>query len=388
MKDKTIEELMERREAIATEIDLPEADLDALMEEARAINEELERRKAEAEKRSNIRAAVAKKDGEKIVEKEKKMTIDEIRSSKEYIEAYANYIKTGDDREVRKLSLNPVLTEGAGESGGLPVPTIVEDYIRTAWERNEILRRVRKTYVRGNLAIGFELSATDAVVHEEGTDAPESERLRFGKVTLIPRSIKKWLTISDEAMDMSGEDFLRYIIDEITYRIAKMAQDELVGLIANAPATAEATTVSVPTVTAGEAALISAVVQGMAALSPEATDLIVVTTRANWGLMKAAAANANYAYDPFEGLPVAFVSEMPAPTEGSAPFLIVGDFSRGAQMNFPNGEEIKVKRDDLSLAEADLVKFVGRMYVGIGLVADKMFAKVNVMSITPDHTEG
>ena len=391
MKDKTIEELMERREAIATEIDLPEADLDALMEEARAINEELERRKAEAEKRSNIRAAVAKKDGEKIVEKEKKMTIDEIRSSKEYVNAYANYIKTEDDRECRALLTNLATTGGekpVPNETGLPVPTIVEDYIRTAWERNEILRRVRKTYVRGILAIGFELSATDAVIHEEGTEAPDQEALHFGKVTLIPQSIKKWITISDEAMDMGGEDFLRYIIDEITYRIAKRAQDQLIGLIANAPVFADATTVSVPTVTAGEAALISAVVQGMAALSPEATDLIVVTTRANWGTLKAAAANANYAYDPFEGLPVAFVSEMPAPTGGPEPFLIVGDFSRGAQMNFPNGEEIKVKRDDLSLAEADLVKFVGRMYVGIGLVADKMFAKVNVMSITPDHTEG
>lgn len=377
MKDMTTEQLIERRAAIATEVDLPEADLDALMEEARAINEELERRKAEAEKRSNIRAAVAKKDGEKIVEKEKKMTIDEIRSSKEYVNAYANYIKTGDDREVRALSENPVLTEGATKSGGLPVPTIVEGFIRTAWERNEILRRVRKTYVRGNLAIGFELSATDAVIHQEGAAAPDQEALQFGKVTLYPQSIKKWLTISDEAMDMGGEDFLRYIIDEITYRIAKRAQDELIGLIATAPATADATAVSVPTVSIMDNALI-AVVQGMAALSPEATDLIVVTTRANWGLMKAAAARANYAYDPFEGLPVAFVSEMPVPTGGSAPFLIVGDFSRGAQMNFPNGEEIKVKRDDLSLAEADLVKFVGRMYAGIGLVADKMFAKVNV----------
>ena len=379
MKDKTIEELMERREAIAAEIDLPEADLDALMEEARAINEELERRKAEAEKRSNIRAAVAKKDGEKIVEKEKKMTIDEIRSSKEYVNAYANYIKTEDDREVRAI-----LTENGNPIVGIPVPTIVDDFIRTAWERNEILRRVRKTYVRGNLTIGFELAATDADIHEEGSPAPEQETITFGKVTLIPQSIKKWITISDEAMDMRGEEFLRYIVDEITYRIAKLAQEYLVHTIINAPANATQSAVSVPTATTMSDELISAVARGMAALSPEATDLIVVTTRANWGELKAAAARANYAYDPFEGLPVVFVSEMPAHGQATVPFLIVGDFSRGALMNFPNGEEIKVKRDDLSLAEQDLVKFVGRMYVGIGLVADKMFAKVTVTTPAVD----
>ena len=62
-KDKTVEELMERRAAIATEIEAPEADLDALEAEARAINEELENRKASEAKRNEIRNAVAKGDG-------------------------------------------------------------------------------------------------------------------------------------------------------------------------------------------------------------------------------------------------------------------------------------------------------------------------------------
>jgi HK97 family phage major capsid protein len=375
MKDKTIEELMERREAIATEIDLPEADLDALMEEARAINEELERRKAEAEKRSNIRAAVAKKDGEKIVkETEKKMTIDEIRSMPEYVNAYANYIKTEDDRECRKILTQNGRPAGGGEledtNGYIPVPTIVEGYIRTAWERNEILRRVRKTYVRGNLAIGFEISATGAYFHNEGDPAPEEETLQIGKMTIIPRSIKKWITISDEAMDMGGEDFLRYIVDEITYRIAAKAQNEILLDITAAPTVASATVPAVARVAQGANAM-TWVSSAMSHLSPEATDLVVVTTREAWGEIKAAQAAANYAYDPFEGLPVVFVSNLPR-----AVTLIVGDFSRGIVMNFPNGEEIRVKRDDLSLAEADLVKFVGRMYVGIGLVASNMFTVI------------
>ena len=46
MKEKTTEELMERRAAISEEINAPDADLDALEQEARAINEELESRKA------------------------------------------------------------------------------------------------------------------------------------------------------------------------------------------------------------------------------------------------------------------------------------------------------------------------------------------------------
>ena len=55
----TVEELLERRSAIAAEIDAPEADLDALEAEARAINEEIENRRAAETKRNEIRSAVA-----------------------------------------------------------------------------------------------------------------------------------------------------------------------------------------------------------------------------------------------------------------------------------------------------------------------------------------
>ena len=58
-------------------------------------------------------------------------------------------------------------------------------------------------------------------------------------------------------------------------------------------------------------------------------------------------------------------------------WLIVGDFS-GAQANFPAGDSVTLKFDDLSLAEKDLVKIVGREYVGIGIVKDKAFCRVTM----------
>ena len=58
------DELLERRQAIAEELDAPEADLDALEEEVRAINTELETRKANEAKRVELRAAVANGAGE------------------------------------------------------------------------------------------------------------------------------------------------------------------------------------------------------------------------------------------------------------------------------------------------------------------------------------
>lgn len=96
-----------------------------------------------------------------------------------------------------------------------------------------------------------------------------------------------------------------------------------------------------------------------------------------WAAFKAAEYGSQYAVDPFEGLRVVFNNSLPAFGSGSAdPFMIVGDFGHGFIANFPNGEEITIKYDDLSLAEKDLVKVVGREYVGLGVVAPNAFVKV------------
>lgn len=375
LKDKTIEELMERRSAIAGELDNPEADLDALEAEARAINEEVENRKAAEAKRNEIRTAVALGEGETKetfeIEERKTMTLDEIRSSSEYVNAFANYIKTGDDSECRAALLT------TNVSGQVPVPTIIESRIRTAWQRLGIMDLVRKTYVRGNLKVGFELSATGAVVHTEGTTAPSDETLTFGVVQLTPVSIKKWIKISDEAMDMGGEEFLFYIYDELTYQIAKKAQEELLAKVIACTASATASTAGVGVV-AGTPS-VGLVAQAIGKLSDEAANPVIVMNKGSWSQFKAAQYANGYAVDPFEGLPVYFDNTLPAYTASGttgSTWMIVGDFGQGAQANFPNGDEITIKFDDLSLAEADLVKIVGREYVGLGVVADMAFCKV------------
>lgn len=378
-KDMTADELMERRAAIATEIDAPEADLDALEQEARAINEELETRKADEAKRNEIRDAVANGAGETIEtikeEREIPMTINEIRNSKEYVDAFARYIKTGKDEEVRAL-----LTTNATVSGAyVPVPELVEARIRTAWQKLGIMDLVRKTYAKGILKVGFELSADGALIHNEGTNANAEESLVLGIVSLTPVSIKKWITVSDEAFDMSSEEFLYYIYDEITYRIAKKAQEELIAKIVAASTSAASTEVSVAEVDDG-APTVSIVSECIGKLSDEAANPVIVMNKGTWSKFKAAQYAAGYAIDPFEGLPVYFDSTLPiySSTATTGTWLVVGDFAVGAQANFPNGDEITLKFDDLSLAEKDMNKIVGREYVGLGLVADKAFCRVTM----------
>lgn len=370
-----LKQIEERMAEIVKELETADEERMTALEAETAT---LEQRKAELiEQRKKDVATVINGGGKEIerIEEKHAMTIEEIRSSKEYVNAFANYIKTGRDDEVRAL----LTTNATTATGYVPVPTVIEERIRTAWSRLGLMELVNKTFVRGNLKVGFELSADGAVIHAEGAAAPSQETLTFGVVELKPESIKKWIKISDEAMDMGGEEFLFYIYDEITYRIAKKAQETLLAKITAASTSASSTAVSVAEVDDGSPTL-AIVSECMGKLSDEAANPVIVMNKATWSQFKAAQYAASYAVDPFEGLPVHFDNTVPAysSTATTGTWLIVGDFGRGAQANFPNGDEITLKYDDLSEAEADLVKIVGREYVGLGLVGDKCFCRVTM----------
>lgn len=381
MNEMTTEALLERRTAIASEIETEGADLDALEAEARAINSELENRKNAEAEREEMRNAVANGEGETIIEikeeREKTMTFEEIRSSKEYIDAYVEGIKTDNFAECRALlekrDASPLLTVNA--SGAVPVPTYVEDRIKTAWENNEVARRIRRTYYKGNLQVGFEVSSSGADIHEEGAEAIEDEELVLGIVSLIPQMLKKTIRLSDEVMDMKGEAFLDYLIDEFENKIVAKISEEAITAVMNAPANSDATHIGVPTITT--AVDIDTVARALGRLTNDAANPVVVLNRGTYAVIRAAALNANYSVDPFEGCQVVFSSAIPDYNTASSGvrYMIVGDLS-AIQANFPNGDNIKFVIDPYSEATRDLVRITGRVYVGIGITTPGMLAAV------------
>ena len=353
------------------DIEAREAELNEIAEERKAL--EAKKVALEAEERAAQKLEQNPAAGKEIdVEnrKEQKMEIKELRNTPEYIDAFAQAIK-GDDSALRSI-----LTENA-TNGEVPIPTIAEERIRTAWETDEILNRVGKTYVKGNLKIGFEISGSDAVIHLEGADAPDEEELHLGIVTLIPQSIKKWITVSDESLDMKSEEFIDYIYDELGHRIAKAAADIVVAKIAALPQTSTATAPYAAKITLAPSA--TTMVNAVANLSDEATNNVAIMNKLTWADFKSITTGDGYPLqDPFAGLVVLFNNSLKAysaAAEGEV-YAIVGDLASGFRANFPNGEEIKIKMDDLSLAEADLVKFVGRKYVALEAVAPGRFTLI------------
>ena len=370
LKEMSVEQLEARMTEIKSEIEVDGADLGALEEEVRGIKAELEERaKVEAQK-VELRKAVAEGKGKVIEKKEetKTMTNEEIRASKEYVDAYARYLINEDDKECRAL-----LTTQA--SGSVPVPVLVEDIIKTAWEKNDILSRVKKTYFKGNLKVPFELSADGAYVHTEGTSAPTEESITLGIVEMIPRNVKKWIRISDEAIAMGGETLVRYIYDELTYQILKKLTALVVADIAGLSTSADADEVSGAKIKVAPG--LTTVAQAFANLSDEASDVVVVMNKLTYVEFKNAYAAGNFAVDPFEGLPVLFTSALPAYSTASENdvYAFVGDL-RGEQLNYPEGEGIVIKYDDTTESESDLVKVVGRQYVAHAVTTDKAFCNI------------
>lgn len=354
------EELETRANAIVKET--AEADgetLDALNSELDWIEERRSALKAETEKRAAKVAEVAAGAGNVVERSEGETMKKEVRNSKEYLTAYKNYVITGDDTECRAL-----LTENA-ENGVVPVPEFVESRIRNAWENDKIFSRITKTFIPGNLKVGFEVSATNAWIHPEGETRPAEEVLTLGIVNMVPVMIKKWITVSDEVLALGAEDFLAYLYDEIAYKIVRCASEFAIDAIQGAPAQSTKTEVGVAKIDSAVTA--EAILNAIAQLGDNAQNNVIIASGETIAAVRTAALSANYAYDPFFGLEVIQKEDVTG--------AIVGDLS-GVQANLPNGDAVTFKLDDLSLAEWDLVKLVGKLYAAIAVVGPKMFAYI------------
>lgn len=356
LKEMTIEELQERKAAISAECEAPEADLDALTEEVRGINAELEARKQAEAQKAEIRAAVAMGEGKTIQniasEERNDMENTEIRKN-EMIDALAEYIKGRATSEQRAMLLTTDATNGV-----VKVSNIVDDYIWTDWDKSPILSRIRKVYVQGNYSVGYEASATGAVKHTEGAAAPTEETLTIAYINFVAEYYKKWIRVSDRVLALKGRAFMDYLFAEFGHQLAVALENAVVAEIAASTLSAKVTNPIDNT----------AVMAGFAALSDEATNPVVIASKATYAaIMNERATTGAKIEDPFNGFEVLFNNTVTG--------LLVGDLD-GVVANFPEGEDFKFIVDDTSLAEQDLVKIVGKILVDMHLVRPNGFAVV------------
>ena len=377
LKEMQTADLEKRMSEIAVEIDDENADLDKLEEEAKEIKEELEERKNQETKKAEIRSAVAMGEGTVIdkveIEERKEMNNAEVRASKEYKEAFGEYIKKNYDLEKLSAEQRALLTVNA-EDGTIEVPTNVYEKINTAWENDEIMQRITKSFFKGNLKIGYEQSATGAEVHVEGSGAVTPEELVIAYKELIPEMIKKVVEVSDEVL-ANNSTMVDYLYDEIEYQIVKLASAKAVQKMVASDLTESFTM-------GGATASTADIIGASALLGGEATSPVIITTRAIGAQIQVGALSAGYAYDPFNGMPVLYTDS--ANLNGAS--FIIADLS-GVHGNFPEGYEVRFKFDELSKADEDIVRIIGRLYSAIEVVAKGKIVKA-VAGSGNESTEG
>lgn len=379
IKNFTAEECEKRISEIKVEMTAEGADIDALSAEVDAIEARKQELKAlitAEEQRKALAGKIADDIKLPVIEGRKEDDMAdkkvEFRNKPEYIEAYAEYLKTGDVKEFR--SATALLTENV--SGEIAVPEFVYDIIKTAWDANEITSLCEQVNIKGNLKVNFEISGSDAVIHTEGSGAVTEQELNEGIVELVPAYAKKWKSFSDEVMSMRGEAFVRYIYAEIAHRIMKVIADTLIAQIARLPQSATSTSVSANIVK--EAPAVGTIANALGELSDEATNPVVIMNKKSWAKFKEAQYANGFNVDPFEGFDVHFNNSLPAYDDASEDdvYAIVGDFREGAIINFPNGGEIEYTFDTLTRKKEDLVEVLGKLYVATAPVADKAFALI------------
>lgn len=377
IKTFSMEQIETRAAEIKTEID--KAESKEQLDQLNAELEALETRKEEIamETRKENMKAVAEGAGTVIgkpIEKEVR-TLESVKASKEYLEAFANYIKTGSDKECRALMTDLVA------DGSVPTPTVIDNFINTAWERANLISRVRRTSIQGTAKYPFEYSATGASTHVEGADAPSEEQLVLGTVSVEPIMLKKWITVTDEVLALKGQAFLDYVYDEIEERILELADAQIIAAIKAAPAAATKTKAGVrqlnvaafdfSTIFAAQAELVAAARNVVAIMNKKTyfNTFMALKDLSDRPIYNVVSENGRPSYY-LNGVEVIFDNTLQEDE------IIVGDLG-GIIANLPTGREVTFVTDPYSLAESDKVKIVGKMYAGIDVVRDGYFCYVS-----------
>lgn len=381
---------VDRKEALANESETANQRFKELKEREEQVNEIRSRLEA-CEKEFSLTNQLSKEKVERRNNMNEEMNIETLRGTSEYRSAYVDMIKTGNVQGVEE-----VITRAGLKSTdtGVPVPTIMQGYVETAWAKSgKFSKYVRLVSHKGNLQIPVEVSADDAQMHAEGTAMPSEESITLKSINIGYKTIKKWISLTDELMALVDDEFLKYVADEIVYKVSKKLDDLIIS------GTSDDKVVGVLN---DQNNLVSTIKQDftfathlslLAEIDYE-EDLVFAMNRKTFfnTVMALKDNNGNPVYQIMtdnEGKPrytiggykVEFTDQLKSYAEASAndPYMLVGYF-HGYTLNCPNGKEVKTMVDETTLAREDKVYMLGKLLAGGAVTKQKAFAVVQKVS--------
>lgn len=382
----------ERREELLNEVEELTKEADSIEEETKDLEEQRSTFKAQ-EERMSLSANLTKT---KIEERKEQIKMENVLNTHEYNQLYADMIRGKiDEKEVRSfLQKRDDPTPGLlTTSSNVPIPVIMQGYVETAWYNyGKFSRLVSETFEPAILKIPVETEASGASWHTEGGDAPAEEYITLGQIILQPKMIKKWISLSDELMAMSAEDFLRYIADELVYRVI-LALDEaiinrtdvnglgVIGIAGNAYTETISSALDFNVINKAVANLVT-FDDLVVAMNPATffNNFMGLTDQVGNPIFRVVHDNENRPQYYLSGYRVEFTQALPAYEDADPAdvYAIVGNFRRGYRLNYPQGRNVITLVDPYTLATKDLVRMIGRLYVAGNVVKPKHFAELVV----------
>ena len=358
-------------------------DVEALKEEARAINDKIvELRKVYEEMKGKEKTMDLLNNVNPSVIEGRNANVD-YRSTAEYADVWAEYAKTNQRSAFGRFNYTDANVQNevrtlATSVANIPVPTILQTAIETAWvEYGKLSRLVTKTFIRGLLSIPYEASATGANWHAEGSEAPAEEEITFGSLSIEPMMIKKWISLTDELLALTGEDFVRYIADELVYRVVLKLDEAIInGTLTNGKGVLGITKdTNVPAIK--KSASFNVVNEALAELkfvdgasvtmNPKTyfDTMMGLTDTAGRPIYSVAMDNTMKPKYYLSGLPVEFTDALPAYSTASAneDYMVVGNL-KAFRLNMPNGDGVETMADPYTKATEDIVRFIGKLFAG------------------------
>ena len=385
-RQNELKSTIEKRGVEFSEID--EEKRDAFLNETKELKNEFDTNKEMLEKleeRMN-----------KLKEEEEKMTLKnkviepskpEVRSgvdSVQYRDLWINVLKgNADVAELRAVT---------STADGVPVPTIMQEYVEQAWDKyGHIANLTTKSYFKGIFAVPYEESASDAGYHAEGTAAPTEETLTLDQILLQPVMIKKWISVTDEVKALTGDEFLRYIADEIVYKVMKFLDDQIVAGAGSSNKGVIGVTSAELTESLTADLDFNVVNKALASLGDRIENPVVIMNKktfyANFMGLKDSTGrpifnivsdNAGRPQYYLNGIRVEFSSALDdydTATAGTDVYMIVGDMS-AYRLNLPEGENVVMLHDIYTLATQDMERIIGRLFVAGNVVRPDSLVKV------------
>ena len=214
IKALSSEELLERRTAIGTELDNPEADLDALEAEVRAINEELETRKTIEAKKTEVRKAIAKgeKPVEKIKEFKEKTKMEERTFAPDTVEYRDAYMK---NLQGKPMSMEE-RTALSGASYVIPTETLNKIYGKL--EENQLIKEIDALHVPGYVSVPKATTVNDAnwiAMASASTDSSDA----MGTVSLTAKKLIKTIEITADIQAMAIPAFQTWLVNKLAAKM-------------------------------------------------------------------------------------------------------------------------------------------------------------------------